>query len=535
MINKNMGIYFGICLIFFFSGLHPLSGADTNTDEVVTVDVTDFEVPVRVFYKGKMIDNLTRDDFLLYEGEKPQKINGFYITRRKIKIREEEPARQGSEAVKPRYFALVFKVTDFNDQLKKGIDFLFANLFRKSDELLIFVNDKTFFVKNLKNKDAAGKMIKKILSSECLKAKQRLTRVLDKINTELSYTRFSQILAANRMSQPAVEMIKFLENYLLIWDNYRLKYLTPSVDDYYNFARYLQKIDKEKWVINFYQIEMFPKLKRTGEMMQSIKNLISQLQGSNRGEDVFHSRALSNLLMKISVSLNAVTDFPSEEISKLFYKVNTVFHSIFINTTKPILSQDLEYRRVSSNLENSFREITERTGGSLIASGNISQSVTRLTEKEDILYMLTYTPEEGKKVGKIRIETKNPDYKVIYDDNMRDKYIARYFRKKEALKPSVAIDEATLNGKVLFVKIRDYFWRMENGRRLGKMKIHIQVVNSLGRVFFDQAKTIVADKKSFSVSLNLKNMEKGDYSIVVDVLDLLTDKTDMKYFQSSYR
>ena len=77
------------------------------------------------------------------------------------------------------------------------------------------------------------------------------------------------------MAQPANEMIKFLEKYILIWTNYKNKYLTPSVDDYYNFARYLQKIDKEKWVINFYQIEMFPKLKRTGDMMSRIKTMIS--------------------------------------------------------------------------------------------------------------------------------------------------------------------------------------------------------------------------------------------------------------------
>ena len=141
--------------------------------------------------------------------------------------------------------------------------------------------------------------------------------------------------------------------------------------------------------------------------MQSIRALISQLKTSNRGEDVFHSRTLSTLLMKINIALSATTDFPAEEISKLFYKVNTVFHSIFIRTTKSILSQDLEYKRVSTNLENSFREITEKTGGALISSGNISKSVQKLTEKEDILYMLTYSPPEGRKVGKIKILTKN--------------------------------------------------------------------------------------------------------------------------------
>ncbi|MEN8222322.1 MAG: hypothetical protein ABFR36_03600 [Acidobacteriota bacterium] len=534
---KFIGFILGFCLFLSFLSLRllPQTGSTGDEDKVVeTVDVTDFEIPVRVFHKKNLVDNLKKEDFLLYEGGKLQKINGFYMTRKKIQIEESIKDDLNQPEGKGRYFVLVFKITEFNDQLKKGMDFLFDKLFRKSDELLIFINDKTFFIKNLSNQVAARELVSRILRSESIKAKQRLSRVLDKIDTELSYSRFNQILGG-AMAQPALEMIKFLENYLIIWNNYRLKYLTPSVDDYYNFARYLQKIEKEKWVINFYQIEMFPKLKRTGEMMQSIKSMISQLQGSNRGEDVFHSRALSGLLMKINIALNATTDFPAEEISKLFYKVNTVFHSIFINTTKTILSQDLEYKRISSNLENSFREITERTGGSLISSGNISKSVKKLTEKEDILYMLTYTPDEGKKAGKIRVTTKNSAYKVIYDNNMRDKYIERYFRNKESNIPAVSVEEAKLDGKTLFIKIKDYFWRKENGRRLGKLNIHIQVVSSSGRVYFNQTRTIVADKKSFSVSLNLRNLEKGEYSIVVDVLDLLTEKTDMKYFQSKYK
>ncbi len=536
---KNLSIVFILFFYFFLlvPGLNLFSQTKSGNSEnkVVTVDVTDFEVPVRVFFNKKMVDNLKKEDFLLYEGNKLQKINGFYIKRQKISIEEDTPAKAEMKAEGGgRYFVLVFKITEFNDQLKKGIDFLFNKLFRKSDELLIFVNDKTFFIKNLSNLQTSKKLVSKTLRHESVKAKQRLSRILDTINTELSYSRFNLIFTST-MAQPANEMIKFLEKYIFIWDTYRKKYLTPSVDEYYNFARYLQKIDKEKWVINFYQIEMFPKLKRAGDMMTRIKAMISSLQTSNRGEDVFHSRTLQNLLMKINITLNAVTDFPAEEISKLFYKVNTIFHSIFINTTKTVLSQDLEYKRISSNLENSFREITERTGGSIISSGNIIKSVKKLTEKDDILYMLTYTPEEGKKAGKIKVRTKNSDYKVIYDNNMRDKYIERYFRKKESSIPTVNIEEAKLEGKTLFVKIKDYFWRKENGVRLGKMKIHIKVVNSAGRVYFNQTKTIVADKKSFTVSLNLRNLDKGEYSIVVDVQDLLTEKSDMKYFQSKYK
>lgn len=519
----------------FLIQLFPDTTRGEDEDKVLeTVDVTNFEVPVRVFHKKKLVDNLKKEDFLLYEGGKLQKINGFYLTRKKIDLIDDKPVEAEGPEAKGRYFVLVFKITEFNDQLKDGLDYLFEKLFTKNDQLLLFINEKTYFINNLRDSVSVKKIVAKMLHDESIKARHRLARLLDTISNELSMSRFNQILGG-AMTQPAVEMIKFLEKYIFIWDNYKKIYLTPSVDDYYNFARYLQKIDKEKWVINFYQIEMFPKLKNSGEMMREIKSLISTLQASTRGEDVFHSRTLSSLLLKINIALNATTDFPSEEISKLFYKVNTVFHSIFIKTTKTTLSQDLEYKRVSTNLENSFREITERTGGSLISSGNISKSVKKLTEKEDILYMLTYTPEEGRKAGKIKIVTKNPDYKVVYDNNMREKYIQKYFRKKEMLVPSVRIERAVLKKNNLSIKIIDYYFRMENGKRLGKLKIHIQVVDNSGKVYFDQRKTMVAGKKSFKITLNLKDLVTGEYSIVVDALDLLTGKSDMKYVQAKYK
>ncbi len=418
--------------------------------------------------------------------------------------------------------------------MKTGLKFLFDKVLKKNDQLLLFINEKTFFINNLNNFKSVEKTVGNVLRKESVRAKHRLSAILDKINTELSYTKFRQI-TASRFGQPAQDMINFLEKYIFIWENYRNAYLTPSMDDYYNFARYLQKIDKEKWVINFYQIEMFPKLKNSGEMMQSIRSMISELQTSTRGEDVFHSRVISNLLMKMNIALNATADFPADEISKLFYKVNTVFHSIFIRTSKTVLSQDIEYKKVSSNLENSFREITKKTGGTLISSGNISESVKKLTEKEDILYMLTYSPDQGKKMGKIKIETQNPAYRIVYDNNIRDKYIKRYFERKEMSKPAVKIDRVNLVGRNLKIKITDYFFRMENGKKYGKLRIHVKVSNQTGKIFFDQMKTIIADKNSFRISLGLKNLVPDKYGILVEVHDILTEKEDMKYIKTKYK
>ncbi|MEN8155147.1 MAG: hypothetical protein ABFR75_14105 [Acidobacteriota bacterium] len=493
-----------------------------------TMEVVDVELPVRVFYKSKMVDNLKKEDFKIYENGVLQKINGFFIDRKKIKFKEDIA---GDTESAPRYFILAFKITEYNDQLKEGIDHLFEKLFKKNDQLLIFINDKTFLINDLNNLADTRKVVLKMLRGESLKAKQKAALMLNTIESELSASKLNQVLNSN-MAHPAGEFIKLLEKYLQIWDKYRTEYLTPKLDNFYYFARYLQKINIEKWVINFYQIELFPKIKTSGELIRTIKGIISGLQVSNRGEDLYYSRRLSQLLRKINISLNVSHDFPSDEITKLFYKVNTIFHSIFIPTTKAILSEDLEYKRVSSNIENTMRDLTGKTGGTIITSGNLSKSLNKLSEKDDILYTLTYSPTDNKNVGKIKVTTSNSSYDVMYDNNMRDKYIKRYFKKKEALLPAVKITDAGFKNGSLVVTISDYFLRLENGKKLAKLKIRIQISDRDQKSVFDQGKIIVAEKKKFTINLNLKNIIPGKYSIVVDVLDLLTNKSDMKYVKS---
>ncbi len=83
--NKTISLTIPVVLLFFIipSRLFPVE--KKNITE--TVNVINFEVPVRVFFKKKLVDNLTKGDFLLYEDGKLQDINGFYIVKKRIRIK----------------------------------------------------------------------------------------------------------------------------------------------------------------------------------------------------------------------------------------------------------------------------------------------------------------------------------------------------------------------------------------------------------------------------------------------------------------
>ena len=55
------------------------------------------EVPVRVFYKNKFIDNLTINDFEVFEDGKLQKIEAVYLIQER-QVKREESEKKGSRS-----------------------------------------------------------------------------------------------------------------------------------------------------------------------------------------------------------------------------------------------------------------------------------------------------------------------------------------------------------------------------------------------------------------------------------------------------
>ena len=201
---------------------------EVNTTETVTV--VNIEVPVRVFYKDNPVDHLKKSDFKIFEDGRPQEINGFYLKRKKIiSTRPQTDIKELRLPLDSRYFALVFKITNYNDELQKGLDYLFKNVFRKSDQCMVFINDKSIFFKNLSNMKNAHTILNEVLLAESHRARQRLVKYLKKIEDELNMSRL-QALLDNRDYHSGDEIIRLLQKYILIWEEYSRNYLRPDID-----------------------------------------------------------------------------------------------------------------------------------------------------------------------------------------------------------------------------------------------------------------------------------------------------------------
>jgi len=95
--------------------------------------VLNVEVPVRVFDGNTFIDNLTIDDFELYEDSEFQDIVAVYLVKKKSVERKEERKRFAPKT--SRSFYLWFEMSEYMPKLGETIDYFFKHVFFPGDSL----------------------------------------------------------------------------------------------------------------------------------------------------------------------------------------------------------------------------------------------------------------------------------------------------------------------------------------------------------------------------------------------------------------
>ncbi|MFH2108706.1 MAG: hypothetical protein ABII93_08570 [Chrysiogenia bacterium] len=527
---KNASLAFLFCL----AALSPLAG---QSEEPIkeAVSVVNVEVPVRVFANGQSVSGLGKDDFEISEDGKAQRINGFYFFHKKIN--SSPAAAEGSSPAQPpagRYFVLIFRTYSSNEELEKGLLYLFDKVLRPQDQIFVMANNRTLMFEQLGADAGAQGKIFELLRSESQNARNQMLNFVRSIEQSLNMNKFRMAIGG-RAALSADYLTNFLDSYLRAWQEFKRRYLSLEIDKFYYFSRHLEKVKKEKWVLNFYQLEQFPQIAFGGDIERQLRDYIGLLAADNNPTVKSQGRNIERLLRTIDREMNVAENFPAEEVSKLFYKVNATFHSFFMRVFHDTDSSETQFRSVATDIENSLRALTEATGGTLTASNDIDTALASVSEKNDDYYVLTYEPASAKKIGKIKVRVKGKRYDVLYDNNIRADYINEYLRKKELETPSVKVSELSFSAKKLAFVISDYSLAKIQGETSGMLGVRIRIRDDQQRSVFDQSRNLKADKKTLSLNLSFSSLAAGKYDIIIDVLDQVSGKTCTEVIQPLVR
>ncbi len=512
-----------ICiLVFVLFFLAFISGQEKEIrEDMVVINV---EVPVRVMHKGKPVDNLKKSAFKLFENGKELPINGFHIVRKKIAGQKIEFDSERKQYFEPRLFVLAFSVTNFNKFYEKGVRYFFESVLRKEDKLLVFVNNTTLTYNDLKEKNKTLTEILNVLNEEGKKSRINIRATIMTVEggmaillSQLAYSRSGRSSSGIGNSQAQRDVLTFFIRYQNAWENYKRSFLQLNIYTLYNFAAFLKRISLEKWVISFYQYEKFPILNENADKFSLIErnmNLDSK-----------------NILRLVRQEFNANRFFPYEEVSKIYYNLGATFNLVVIPTRIETDMTEIKAGDISTSAEVTLREIAKRTGGSVSFTTDLTNSLEKIIEKEDISYILTYVPEDSSRRGKLKIELSDNKYKLLYDNNQRADFIKRKMKKYLAKEKMVKIENLQFVDKKLVFKLINFELKKQKKIALGHLGINLIIKDQMGKILFDEKKGVNPAKDSTEMSIGFNWLKPGKYDLMIDVKDLLTNHKAFEYLK----
>ena len=368
-----IGIFF---LILFLSG-------QEIQEEAIAINI---EVPVRVFKGDTFVDNLTIDDFEVYEEGILHKIDAVYLIK-KTAIKREESGLKKEDAKKKfapqptkRQFILVFDVIDYSKGLGEIIDYFFNNVFSPEDILTIVTPLKTY---ELKNELFVNIPIEKVTSQ----LKENLKK-----DTRIANAEYKSIIR-NIITRNAT-----------LFEYLRLKNLRRLEEKkLLDFAVALKQIEGQKNVFILYQRDAIP---------------VPNSSWSSIGNSLFPGSSFSteNLGVEITFDVNRVKQAFSDSLisAHFIYITNTENFQQSIENQEP---SDLMAEDWSMNVFSAFNEVAKATGGIVDSSANPAFSFEKAAEASENYYLLYYTPKNyvaDGKFKKIEVKVKEKKYRVTH-------------------------------------------------------------------------------------------------------------------------
>jgi VWFA-related protein len=341
--------------------------------------VVNIEVPVRVFTKGKFVEELTLKDFELYEEGILQKIEALYLVKKTIIEREESESdtQQASRVFSPetsRTFVLMFEMMDYFPEVKEVLDYFFESVLSSGDSLYIITPLKTHsYEKEFLDETSREEMVNQI--------NKKLRK--DIISVSLEYRSMIRDLEwFSNLSHPlkaeaADRIYEQLRDYRYFDDKKLMK-----------FKDQLKEIEGQKYVFLIYQKQLIP--------------IPSEFAGRQEQEIFFNARKIKQSYADSSININFI----------FLTKTRQRDLSITSRGSSNMVMDDL-----SAKIYGAFSEVAEATGGITDSSANIAASFQQAAVSSENYYLLYYTPKDYKADGEfksIKVKIKGKNFRVTH-------------------------------------------------------------------------------------------------------------------------
>lgn len=394
-----MAVVFGITLSLF-----PQQAAEESM-------VINIEVPVRVYDGPMFVDDLTIDDFEIFENGVSQRIEAVYLVRKRNIERSEEKKRFSPDTA--RNFFLFFEVTEYNERLGEAVDYFMKNIIDPGDMLTIVTPVKTYRLRGksleVQSRDEVVSQLKGLLRRDTLQGNSEYRNTIQELSS------LAASLSASISQDPSVrQRDEFIgsENLEMSLDEQLVRYQSllekleslrfVDQEQLLKFARFMENKEGQKYVFLFYQREYIPQIddRILSQYMAQYQDR-PDLQHAIAGITDFYRRDIS---------------FDLEHVKQVYADCSISIHFLFI--TQLVENRyGITFHEQSEDIFSAFREMARATGGYIESSANPRYLVRRAVEASENYYLLYYTPQNYSRDGdfkKIEVRIKGQKYRIVH-------------------------------------------------------------------------------------------------------------------------
>ena len=376
-----------LCMNIFFQQI---------TEDVIVINI---EVPVRVFKGNTFIDNLTKNDFEVYEEGMLQKIEGVYLVRER-KVEREEAEKAFIPETKKRHFILIFEMMEYSAKVGEALDYFIQNVIMPGDWLYIATPVKGYgfaagFPADIPRKQIS-EGLKDTIKSDIIKGSREYLSLID----TLQEIRKTDVLPEMKQSleYTYAEVLDKLTGFNVMEEKKLM-----------GFAENLKKRVGQKHVFIFFQKRMVP------------------IWGS------FTSSGTSDQIVALTSRFfdffNPRTYLDEEKVKGAFADSSISCHFLYITNRPAYVNSWMDmnpaeegrdkvnWQDRTADFFNTFKQISAASGGIIESSANIYSSLKKAVDASENYYLLYYAPKNYKADGtfkKIKVEVKGKKYKVMH-------------------------------------------------------------------------------------------------------------------------
>ncbi len=476
-----------------------------QTVEREYVQVLNIEMLVRVMKDGRPLAGLKKGDFTLLENGRKQEINGFLEMHRSITPREAAPTVETGKLKRPgRLFLLFFWIHEPSIKVDEVLDYFFKYIYREGDRVILADQRSSIEINAAAEKETRVNEFKAGVMATSRNVRLDKERVRLQIESYLQDYLDCLSMERKKGVSPRCDPNTVASQYEQLLREYRLQYQKPNVERLEAMTRALETIDADKWALVFFQHDTLPLL---------------DIEKMKLGDNQYHLGAVLEKLEKV----NRDQLFPmevlhfAESLRIRFIQANTQFHLLFLDSRLSPSALEAASRfdvinpfPVFSNWEETFRQITEATGGEIMDGNRMQEALAEVANREDIYYMLTYAPSEGKsRKRKVQINVDRDGVTVIHGRRVEMENL-----------PQIKLAAIVPFPGMVRLELENMYIIGQGEERSGLVRVSLSAARE-----DETPKILVKDVEiatTGSVKIPITGLEPGRYKLGVKVVDSFT-------------